>query len=165
MESVWWGFKNIYDKDLIYEGQKVLLYCPRCETPLSNFEVAMDNSYKDVTEESVIAKFKVKNPEKLGLSNDATVYMLAWTTTPWTLPGNVALAVGKDIEYVMWSDVEEGVGVVGYIVAASWFNRNHIEATAPQVHIDTLSQLEYEPLFDVPAMQTDTSYKVYAAIL
>ena len=65
MESVWWGFKQMYDKDLIYEGRKVLLYCPRCETPLSNFEVAMDNSYKDVTEESVYVKFKLKNPEKI----------------------------------------------------------------------------------------------------
>jgi isoleucyl-tRNA synthetase len=163
MESVWWGFKQMYDKDLVYEGRKVLLYCPRCETPLSNFEVAMDNSYKDVTEESVYVKFKVKNPEELGLSKDSKVYLLAWTTTPWTLPGNVALAVGKDIDYVMWSDVEEGVGVVGYIVAANWFNRNHIQAVAPQVHIDTLTRLEYEPLFDVPTMRSEKSYKVYPA--
>src|SRR3989338_11171041 len=56
MESVWWGFKQIYNKGLVYEGRKVLLYCPRCETPVSNFEVAMDNSYKDVTEEAVIVK-------------------------------------------------------------------------------------------------------------
>ena len=60
MESVWWAFKEIYDRSLVYEGRKVLLYCPRCETPVSNFEVAMDNSYKDVTEEAVVVKFKVK---------------------------------------------------------------------------------------------------------
>ena len=59
MESVWWAFKEIYKKKLVYEGRKVLLYCPRCETPISNFEVAMDNSYRDVTEESVTVKFKV----------------------------------------------------------------------------------------------------------
>jgi isoleucyl-tRNA synthetase len=63
MESVWWSFKQIYDKGLAYEGRKVLLYCPRCETPISNFEVAMDNSYKDVTEESVYIKLKVKGEE------------------------------------------------------------------------------------------------------
>jgi len=99
MESVWWGFKEMWNKDLIYEGRKVLLYCPRCETPISNFEVAMDNSYKDITDTSVYVKFKIKNAkEKLGVEGD--VYILAWTTTPWTLPGNVALAVGEDIEYV-----------------------------------------------------------------
>ena len=61
MESVWWAFKEIYKKGLVYEGRKVLLYCPRCETPISNFEVAMDNSYQDVTEEAVTVKFKLKN--------------------------------------------------------------------------------------------------------
>lgn len=59
MESVWWAFKKIYDKGLVYEGRKVLMYCQRCETPVSNFEVAMDNSYQDVTEEAVIAKFQI----------------------------------------------------------------------------------------------------------
>jgi isoleucyl-tRNA synthetase len=98
MESVWWGFKELWKKDLVYEGKKVLLYCPRCETPISNFEVAMDNSYKDVTETSVYVKFKLTGAkEKLGI--DGNVYVLAWTTTPWTLPGNVALAVGEKIEY------------------------------------------------------------------
>ena len=59
MESVWWGFKQLWEKDLIYQGRKVLLYCPRCETPISNFEVAMDNSYKDINETSVYVKFKI----------------------------------------------------------------------------------------------------------
>ena len=163
MESVWWGFKQMYDKDLIYEGRKVLLYCPRCETPLSNFEVAMDNSYKDVTEESVIAKFKVKNPEKLGVSKDSTIYILAWTTTPWTLPGNVALAVGTGIDYVMWNDAKDGAAPVGYIAAAHWFNNNHLSTGTIPVHSDVLIQLEYEPLFDVPAMKSEKSYKIYAA--
>ncbi|MFH1583235.1 MAG: isoleucine--tRNA ligase [Candidatus Falkowbacteria bacterium] len=108
MESVWWGFKTLWNKDLIYQGRKVQLYCPRCETPISNFEVAMDNSYKDITETSVTAKFKVKNAkEKLGLDGD--VYILAWTTTPWTLPGNVALAVGEDIDYVAITSEREVV--------------------------------------------------------
>ncbi|HXF43874.1 MAG TPA: class I tRNA ligase family protein, partial [Candidatus Paceibacterota bacterium] len=92
MESVWWAFKQIYDKGLVYEGRKVLMYCPRCETPVSNFEVAMDNSYKNVTEDAVFIKFKIQN------SKFKDAYLLAWTTTPWTLPGNVALAVGPEIE-------------------------------------------------------------------
>ncbi|MDO8729270.1 MAG: class I tRNA ligase family protein [bacterium] len=92
IESVWWTLKNIYGKGLLYEGRKVLLYCPHCETPLAKAEIAMDNSYKDVTEESVYIKFKIKD--------FPNAYFLAWTTTPWTLPGNVALAVGPNIIYV-----------------------------------------------------------------
>ena len=100
MESVWWGFKQIYDKKLVYEGRRVLLYCPRCETPVSNFEVAMDNSYKDVAEDSVIIKFHLKPDQQFGkYTTKDTAYILAWTTTPWTLPGNVALAVGPEILY------------------------------------------------------------------
>ncbi len=96
MESVWWAFKQIYDKGLVYEDYRSMHICPRCETTLSQSEVA--EGYKDVKDLAVTAKFKIKNPEKIGLSGD--VYILAWTTTPWTLPGNVALAVGNEIEYV-----------------------------------------------------------------
>jgi isoleucyl-tRNA synthetase len=101
-ESVWWALKQIWEKDLIYEDRKVLLYCSRCETPISNFEVAMDNSYKDVTEESVYSKFKLPKGQRIlnDLTNDKT-YALAWTTTPWTLPANTSLNVGPDIKYVM----------------------------------------------------------------
>jgi isoleucyl-tRNA synthetase len=83
MESVWWSFKQFYEKGLVYEGRKVLMYCPRCETPLSNFEVAMDNSYRDVTEEAMTAKFKVKAEQKIedhAILNNDKIYMLAWTT-------------------------------------------------------------------------------------
>jgi isoleucyl-tRNA synthetase len=105
MESVWWALKSIWDKGLIYEGRKVLMYCPRCETPVSKAEIAMDNSYKDIIEEAVTVKFKVKNPDEHGLPDNT--YILAWTTTPWTLPGNVALAVGKDIEYIAITSKKE----------------------------------------------------------
>ena len=97
MESVWWGIKRIHDKGHLYEGRKVLLYCPHCETPLAKAEIAMDNTYKDVVDDAVTVKFKMEKPENLGLKGD--VYFLAWTTTPWTLPGNVALAVNRDIRY------------------------------------------------------------------
>lgn len=91
MESVWWAFKTLYEKGKIYEGEKVLLYCTRDATPISKAEVAMDNSYQDVTDPSVFVKFKLKNED---------THLLAWTTTPWTLPANTAVAVNKDFDYV-----------------------------------------------------------------
>lgn len=90
MESIWWAFKQLYEKGKIYEGEKVLLYCTRDATPLSKAEVAMDNSYQDVTDPSVFVKFKLSGGD---------TYLLAWTTTPWTLNSNTALAVNKDITY------------------------------------------------------------------
>jgi isoleucyl-tRNA synthetase len=90
MESVWWAFKELYNKGKIYEGEKVLLYCTRDATPISKAEVAMDNSYQDVTDPSVYVKFKLTGEDK---------YLLAWTTTPWTLPSNSAIAVNKDLDY------------------------------------------------------------------
>ena len=90
MESIWWVFSQLYKKDLTKEGFKAMHLCPRCETTLANFEV--NQGYKDVTDISVTAKFELKD--------EPGTYVLAWTTTPWTLPGNVALAVGADIEYV-----------------------------------------------------------------
>lgn len=93
MESTIWAFKKLYDDGFIYEGYRTSLHCPRCATPLSKFEITMDaGSYKDVDDETVVVKFKLKNQEN--------TYVLAWTTTPWTLPGNLALAVGKGIDYV-----------------------------------------------------------------
>ena len=90
MESVLWVFKELFDKGFIYKGKRVSLFCPRCSTPISNFEVAMDNSYKDVTDPSVFIKFKLKD-------QDASI--LAWTTTPWTLPSNFALGFSSDSDY------------------------------------------------------------------
>jgi isoleucyl-tRNA synthetase len=90
MESVWWVFKTLWDKDLIYKGYRSMHVCPRCETTLSQSEVT--EGYKDIKDFSVTAKFKLKDQDK--------THILAWTTTPWTLIGNVALAVGEDIEYV-----------------------------------------------------------------
>ena len=92
MESIWWAFKTLYEKGKIYEGEKVLMYCTLDATPLSKAEVTMDaGAYQDVTDPSVYVKFKLK---------DEDAYLLGWTTTPWTLPANTALAVNSDIEYV-----------------------------------------------------------------
>ena len=91
MESVWWAFKQLYDKGKIYEGEKVLLYCIRDATPISKAEVAQDNSYQDDTDPSVYVKFK--------LAGTKNSYLLAWTTTPWTLPANTAVAVNPNLDY------------------------------------------------------------------
>jgi isoleucyl-tRNA synthetase len=90
MESIWWAFQKLYEGGKIYEGEKVLLYCTRDATPISKAEVAMDNSYRDVTDPSVYVKLKLK---------DSDAYLLAWTTTPWTLPANTAAAVNEKAEY------------------------------------------------------------------
>ncbi|MCI0679825.1 class I tRNA ligase family protein [bacterium] len=92
IESVWWALKEIWGKGFIYEGTRVLPYCPRCETPIANAEIAMDGSYKDISDISAYVKFE--------LADLPGTYLLAWTTTPWTLPGNTALAVNPEIVYV-----------------------------------------------------------------
>jgi isoleucyl-tRNA synthetase len=89
-ESIWWAWKSLYDKGLAYEGHKMMHICPRCETPLAQSEVGLE--YHDVTDLSVTVKFE--------LVDEPGTYILAWTTTPWTLPGNTALAVHKDLDYV-----------------------------------------------------------------
>ncbi len=90
-ESVWWAFKTLHDKKLVYEGYKVMLVCPRCETTLAQSEVAL-GGYRDTTDISVTVKFE--------LVDEPGTYLLAWTTTPWTLPGNTAIAVNPNLDYV-----------------------------------------------------------------
>jgi len=157
MESVWWALKRMYDKGLLYEGRKVLLYCPRCETPLAKAEVQMDNSYRDVTEEAVTVKFKVKNPKSHGLPENT--YLLAWTTTPWTLPGNVALAVGKEIEYRI---VEIKGGQEHLVVADIPALQEKIFGNIEGKYINFLKEtirgekligVEYEPLYEIKAVK------------
>ncbi|HVY73151.1 MAG TPA: class I tRNA ligase family protein [Candidatus Paceibacterota bacterium] len=146
IESIWWALKRLHGKNLMYEGRKVLMYCMHCETPLAKAEIAADNTYKDITEEAVIARFKVKNPKKYNLPENT--YLLAWTTTPWTLPGNVGLAVGPDMSYGIVQD-----GAAHYIEqedGGTLLGKN-------------LIGIEYEPLFDVPALKGSRSYKVWGA--
>ena len=92
METVWWVFNEFAKKGLIYEDTRISLYCPRCATPLSNFEIAMDNSYKEISESALAVKLKLLDEENTSL--------IAWTTTPWTLIGNVAAAINTDLKYV-----------------------------------------------------------------
>ncbi|HLD12765.1 MAG TPA: isoleucine--tRNA ligase [Candidatus Nanoarchaeia archaeon] len=138
MESVWWIFKKLYTESYIYEGKKVLLYCPRCQTPLANAEIAMDNSYKTVTEKSATVKFKVKDR--------SDTFLLSWTTTPWTLVGNVALAVNELLTYVK---VKVGPQ---YLILVKDRLKEVLKGQEYQVVEEfsgkKLLGLEYEPLYD-----------------
>ncbi|MEZ4855189.1 MAG: isoleucine--tRNA ligase [Gelidibacter sp.] len=102
MESVWWLLKEIYNKNLLYKGYTIQPYSPKAGTGLSSHELNQPGTYQDVTDTTVVAQFKAK-PESLPdfLQNEGTIYFLAWTTTPWTLPSNTALTVGPKIEYVL----------------------------------------------------------------
>ena len=149
IESVWWALKNIHEKGLLYEGRKVLLYCPHCETPLAKAEVAMDHSYKDITEESVTVEFRVKGEDNRSF--------LAWTTTPWTLPGNVALAVNPDIDYVEIEKKDMGVGaLVRFILAKdrlqNIFANEEYEVVKEMKGVELVG-LEYEPLYEIPSVK------------
>ncbi len=157
MESVWWAFKELYDKGKIYEGEKVLLYCTRDATPISKAEVAMDNSYQDVTDPSVYAKFKLKGED---------AYLLAWTTTPWTLPSNSSIAVNKDITY---AEVE--VDGQRFILAEALLNKaltDEKHQVLPYKALRTFKGKEligksYEPLFDTHKDLGDKAFQIWHA--
>ncbi len=135
IESEWWSLKKIFDRGLLYKGFKVVPYCPRCGTPLSSHEVAQ--GYKDVKERSAIVRFKAKGED---------AYILAWTTTPWTLPSNVGLCVHPDKEYVK---VKSADGYTYYMALA--LVEKVLGEGAEILESYTGKQLEgkeYEPLFD-----------------
>jgi isoleucyl-tRNA synthetase len=102
MESVWWLLQQIYQKELMYKGYTIQPYSPKAGTGLSSHEVNQPGSYRDVTDTTVVAQFKAKN-ESLPdfLKSHGEIHILAWTTTPWTLPSNTALTVGPKIDYVL----------------------------------------------------------------
>lgn len=138
METIWWVFAELWKRDMIYEGYKSLPYCYRCATPLSNFEAGLDDSYRLRQDPSVTIAFRVKDQDE--------TYFLSWTTTPWTLPGNMALAVSPDITYVKISDGERY-----YIIAKDRLSDYRKElADFREVEEFKGSDLEgwrYEPLF------------------
>ena len=180
MQSEWWAFKELHKKGLIYEDYRSMHICPRCETTLSQGEVS--EGYKDIKDLSATLKFKVKNPEKRGLPENT--YFLAWTTTPWTLPGNVALAVGNDIEYVLVKSGSENYILAKERLSSLRGGQKSDEAisktwiaTSPEApRNDVIKEikgkdligLEYEPLFDYYAKDEslknrENGWKVYAA--
>lgn len=148
MESIWWVFKELWERGLIYEDYKAMHICPRCETTLSQFEVS--EGYRDVEDLAVTVKFE--------LNNEPKTYVLAWTTTPWTLIGNVALAIGENIEYVKFeiknSDNLDGI----YIASKNYFEKLKTKFESEKlknsltlievVPVDQLINQKYKPLFD-----------------
>ncbi len=149
METVMWVFAQLYKKDLIYKSRRTSLFCPRCSTPLSNFEIAMDNSYRMVEDPAISIKFKIK---------DRDAYILAWTTTPWTLPGNLALAVNKDETYVeVETDGEKLILAKARLEAV--FAGKEYKITR-EFKGEELVGLEYVPLYNFYEV-TDKDYHVY----
>ena len=141
IESIWWILKQVWNKGLFYEANKIVPQCPRCGTALSSHEVAQ--GYKNIEETSVYIKFLVKN-HKLGLKEKLPVYILSWTTTPWTLPGNVALAVGENIDYAIVKQNNE------YLILAKSLTDKSLEEKfeiVAEMKGSDLVGLEYEPLF------------------
>ncbi len=155
IESVWWVFAELYKKGLVYKDFRVSLYCPRCATPLSNHEITMGHSYRDAEDPSIVIKFKIK-----GKDNE---YLLAWTTTPWTLPANTAIAVNPEMWYLifkMQNNNEIWILAENRIkeVLGDDFLNAKIEK---RVLGSELEGLEYEPLFDFVAVPKEkVAYKV-----
>jgi len=158
MESIWAVFKNLWDKDLIYKDYRSMHVCPRCETTLSQSEVT--EGYQDIKDLSVIAKFE--------LENEKDTYILAWTTTPWTLPGNVALAVGEDIDYVELRIKNEELRII--------LAKERIEEILKDKEYEIVKELKgkeligkkYKPVFDNYYKKSDlenkeNGWKIYSA--
>lgn len=164
IETLWWVFGEAWKKKLLYRGHKVVPWCPRCGTGLSSHELAL--GYKEIEDTSVYVKFKVKKGEKIGpkLVADDHTYILSWTTTPWTLPGNVALAVGKNIQYVA---VRTNKTKELLILGKDLVNKVLVEHTIEKSYVlngDDLVGVAYKPLFKISAFEkSDTAYKVYPA--
>ncbi len=152
MESIWWVFSQMWKKDLIYQGFRVQPYCPRCATPLSNFE--MNEGYRDVQSPSITVQ--------LPLASDPAVRLLVWTTTPWTLPSNVACAVGPSIRYLKVKD-----GDATYIIAkdriAAYYKDPAQYTVIEEVLGEQLQGLRYVPLFDYFAKTSDKFFTVVCA--
>lgn len=163
MESLWWIFSEAWKKKLLYKGHKVVPWCPRCGTGLSSHELAQ--GYKETEDTSAYVKFKVKKGENIGkdfIADDHT-YILSWTTTPWTLPGNVALAVGESIKYqvVNIKDTEEHFVLAENLVDSVLNTEYEVLNT---INGKDLLGLEYEPLFKIRAFEkSETAYKIYPA--
>ena len=148
IESEWWALKEIWNKGLLYKGFKIVPYCPRCGTPLSSHEVAQ--GYKDVKERSAIAKFPVKGED---------AYILAWTTTPWTLPSNVALCVNPDETYVKVKMNEDGtVYYMAQALCDTVLGEGTYDVLETFVGKD-LEYKEYEPLFDYAVATCEKQHK------
>ncbi len=148
MESIWWVFKTLYEKGLIYEGYNILPYSPALATPLSNFEVNL-GGYRDVVDQAITVRFRILDQEKS--------YFLAWTTTPWTLPSNLALALGPSIDYVKVHDKGEDLYYILGKERLTDYYRNPEEYEIVATYKgQELEGIAYEPLFPFFANLAET---------
>jgi isoleucyl-tRNA synthetase len=160
MESVIWAFKQLWDKGLIYEKDRVMPYSWKAETPLSNFETRLDDSYRERKDPAVTVKFEIENTS-INFQNNYKSYLLAWTTTPWTLPSNLACAVGKDIDYSIVTLNKEN------LIIASAVLENFKEVLDDAKITSTVKGKEilgskYIPIFDY-FKETKNAFKVLEA--
>lgn len=142
MESVWWAFKKLYEQGKIYEGEKILIYCTKDATPISKSEVAMENSYQEDTDPSVFVYFQLEDTDE---------FLMAWTTTPWTLPANVAIAVNPDIDYVLVEYEGKKIYVADVAAAKVFTNEKHQPLeykVLKKMKGSELVGLHYRPLFE-----------------
>jgi len=154
IESVWWAFKQLYEKGYLYEGEKILMYCPHCATPLAKSEIAMDNSYKIIKDLTVTVKFKLTNSDKRQATSDkrniseGNIYALAWTTTPWTLPSNLALTVNPKLTYAYVKDKDDGNTylLAKDLIKKFYKSKDEYEITK-EIKGKELENQKYEPLF------------------
>ncbi len=150
IESVWWSLKQIFDKGLLYRGHKVVPYCPRCGTALSSHEVAQ--GYQDVTETSIFVRFRV--------TGKPNTYLLAWTTTPWTLPSNVALCVNPEEEYAEIKAADGKNYILAKELVPSLFGES--AEILKTVKGEQLVGTSYDPLFDFQKKESKNSFTVTA---
>ncbi len=149
MESVLWAFKELYDKGLMYEDFRVMPYSWACQTPLSNFETKMDNAYRKKESKTVTVKFELKEvPKFLKEFNPKKVSLLAWTTTPWTLPSNLALAIGKQISYKAVKKDDE-ILILSQECLNEKITKDLVEFDIIDIPLngESLLNLAYKPLF------------------
>jgi isoleucyl-tRNA synthetase len=163
IETLWWIIAEIAKKKLLYKGHKVVPWCSRCGTTLSSHEIAL--GYKEVEENSVYLKFKLKPGQKIGnyFKTDDKTFILSWTTTPWTLPGNVALAVGKDIDYSIVKNNDDFLIAATHLLVKIFPFQGETGLQGEGFIGRDLVGLEYEPLFDIKPLKTETAYKIYPA--
>ncbi len=154
-ESVWWVLKQIHDKELLYKGFKSAPYCPRCETPLSNFEV--NEGYRDdVPDPSLYVKFKLR---------DEDAYLLGWTTTPWSLPGNAAIAVSPEEEYVYVAIEDDGAKTELLVLAKKRLESLNAKYTVQKTVLGSeLVGKRYEPLFKLDNLENKDGYENLYAV-
>jgi len=152
MESIWWVFSEVWNRGLIYQGFRVQPYCPRCATPLSNFEV--NEGYREITGPSITVSFP--------LADEKNVSLLVWTTTPWTLPSNVACAVGPDIDYVKIRDREDFRILARDRLSTYYRSADEYEIVDSMKGRD-LEGIRYVPLFDFFANRDERFFRVTCA--